>query len=87
VGDKFIQSVDLKRRRDLQGLCIDDTIIKMLGCELDSFGLGYGPVAGSYEHGNESSSSIKGKLLPHQLRDYCLLNNNSPPWSWLKLTA
>jgi hypothetical protein len=28
--------------------------------ELDSSGSGYGPHAGSCEHGNESSGSIKG---------------------------
>jgi hypothetical protein len=29
------------------------------GCGLDSLGLGYGQVAGSCEHGNEPSGSIK----------------------------
>jgi len=27
---------------------------------LDAFGSGYGPVAGSYEHVNEPSGSVKG---------------------------
>jgi hypothetical protein len=31
-----------------------------LGVWTGSSGSGYGPVAGSYEHGNEPSSSIKG---------------------------
>jgi hypothetical protein len=30
------------------------------GCELDSSGLGYGPVWGYCEHGDETSVSIKG---------------------------
>jgi hypothetical protein len=29
-------------------------------CGLDASGLGYGPVAGSCQHGNETSRSIKG---------------------------
>jgi hypothetical protein len=29
-------------------------------CELDASGSEYGPVAGSCEHGNEPSSSLKG---------------------------
>jgi hypothetical protein len=29
-------------------------------CGLHASGLGKGPVAGSYEHGNEPSDSIKG---------------------------
>jgi len=29
----------------------------------DSSGLGYGPVAGSCEHSNETSGSIKGREL------------------------
>jgi hypothetical protein len=34
---------------------------RVRSCELDSAGSGYGPVAGSYEHGNEPSGSIKGE--------------------------
>jgi hypothetical protein len=30
-------------------------------CGLDSSGSGYGPVAGSFEHGNEPSGSLKGE--------------------------
>jgi hypothetical protein len=32
----------------------------VVGCGLDSFGSGQGPVAGSCEHGDELSCSIKG---------------------------
>jgi hypothetical protein len=32
------------------------------GCELNSSGARYGPVAGSFEHGNEPSDSIKRNL-------------------------
>jgi hypothetical protein len=32
----------------------------MGSCELDSSGSGYGPVAGSCEHGTEPSSSMVG---------------------------
>jgi hypothetical protein len=41
-------------------------------------------VAGSFEHGNESSGSIKGRRFPDQLRDYQLLKkgNASAPWSY-----
>jgi hypothetical protein len=35
-----------------------------------SCGSGYGPVAGSCEHGNELSGSIKGEKLLDQLCDY-----------------
>lgn len=34
--------------------------LKEKGCGLDESGSGYGPVAGSCEHGNEPSDSIKG---------------------------
>jgi hypothetical protein len=38
-------------------------------------------VAGSCEHGNKTSGSIKGgKLLDH-LDDYQLLKKDSAPWS------
>jgi hypothetical protein len=30
-------------------------------CELDSYGLGYGPVTGCCEHCNEPTGSIKGE--------------------------
>jgi len=43
---------------------------------------GLGLVAGSYEHGNEHSSSMKeGKLLNY-LKVYQLLQKNSAPRSW-----
>jgi hypothetical protein len=37
---------------------------------LDTSGLGLGPVAGSCEHGNEISGSIKRGKLPDKLSDY-----------------
>jgi hypothetical protein len=39
-------------------------------CGLDSSDPGYGPVAGSCEHGNESSGSIKGRKFLDLLSDY-----------------
>jgi hypothetical protein len=39
-------------------------------CAMDSSGSGLGPLVGSYEHGNESSVSIKGKRFLDQLSDY-----------------
>jgi hypothetical protein len=35
----------------------------MRECGLDSSGSGYGPVAGSYKHGNEPSGSLRGGTL------------------------
>jgi len=44
--------------------------ISETGCGLNLSGSGYGPVAGSCEHGNEPSGSINcGKFL-EQLSDY-----------------
>jgi hypothetical protein len=37
---------------------------KVQGCGLNSSGLGYGPVAGSCEHGNEPFGSINGVDIP-----------------------
>jgi hypothetical protein len=36
----------------------------------DSSGSGQGPVVGSYEHGNETSGSIKGGTFLDKLSDY-----------------
>jgi hypothetical protein len=33
------------------------------GCGLDASSSGWGPMAGSCEHGNEPSSSIKGREI------------------------
>jgi hypothetical protein len=38
-------------------------------------------VAGSCEHGNESSGSIKGVEFLDYLSDYQLPNKDSAPWS------
>jgi hypothetical protein len=38
-------------------------------CGLDLISSGYSPVAGFSEHGNEPSSSIKGRIFLDQLRD------------------
>jgi hypothetical protein len=48
---------------------------------LDAYDLEQGPVAGSYEHGNEPSGSIKGGEFLDWLNDYYLLNKDSTPWS------
>jgi hypothetical protein len=45
----------------------------MVGCGLDSPGPGLGPVAGSCEHDNETSGSIKGGEFLDQLSDYQFL--------------
>jgi len=51
-------------------------------CGLDISGSGKGSVAGSYENGNETSSSIKGgwELLDY-FSDYQLLKKKSALWS------
>jgi hypothetical protein len=43
------------------------------------------PVAGSCEHGNEPSASIKGGKFPDWLSDCYLLKKDSVPWSHLVL--
>jgi hypothetical protein len=46
---------------------------------------GYGPVAGSCEHGNEPSIAITGGDIPVQLEDYQLLRHeicNDELTSW-----
>jgi hypothetical protein len=50
-------------------------------CEVDSAGAEYGPVAGSYEHGTESSGSIKGGEFLDQPSDCQLLKKYSASWS------
>jgi hypothetical protein len=47
---------------------------------LDSSGSGQGQVAGSCEHGNEPSCSIKGGEFIDLLSD-CQLLKDSAPWS------
>jgi hypothetical protein len=39
-------------------------------CGLDSSDSGYGPAAGSCEHGNEPSGSIKGREFLDYLNEY-----------------
>jgi hypothetical protein len=48
---------------------------------LDSSGSGQGPVASSYQQGNEPSGSIKGQRFIDQLVDCQLLKKDSSPWS------
>jgi hypothetical protein len=43
-------------------------------------------MAGSCEHGNESSGSINGGEFPDQLRDYQLLKKDIALWNWLLIT-
>jgi hypothetical protein len=59
--------------------------LKEVACQgsgriLDLSGSGLGPVAGSFEHGNKPSDSIKGGEFLEQLNDYRLLKY-SDPWS------
>jgi hypothetical protein len=68
----------------------ESTILKRVlnrvsGCVLDSSGSRQGPVAWVYEHGNETSCSIKvGKF--EKLNDYQLIKRDSAPWSLLPST-
>jgi hypothetical protein len=39
-----------------------------------------GPVAGSWEYGNEPLGSIKGEEFLEYLSDYKLLKKDSAPW-------
>jgi hypothetical protein len=50
-------------------------------CRLDSFGSEQGPVMGSSEYGNESSSFMKGWEFPDHLSDYKLLKKDCDPWN------
>jgi hypothetical protein len=60
-----------------------DLFGSMVGrCGLDSSGSGQVPVAGSCEHCNESSDSIKGGEFLDQLTD-CQHRKDSAPWSYL----
>jgi hypothetical protein len=57
---------------------------KGIGYGLGSSGTGYGPVAGSYENGNEPSDSIRGGGGGlSKLCDCQLLKNDSVPWSYV----
>jgi len=53
----------------------------MQGCELDLSGTRYWPVAGSCEHGNEISSSIKGGEFFDSLSNCQILRKGSAPWT------
>lgn len=46
--------------------------------ELDSIGSGQGAVAGSYKHGKESSSFMKGREFLKQVSDYQLQKEHFP---------
>jgi hypothetical protein len=48
------------RRRPQDNIKTDFKTNRVQRCGLDSSGSGYGPVAGSCEHGNEHSGSTKG---------------------------
>jgi hypothetical protein len=39
-------------------------------------------VAGSCEHGDESTGSIRGKIFLEELGDYQLLKNDPVTWSY-----
>jgi hypothetical protein len=52
-------------------------------CGLDSSGSGQGPVAGSCEHGNQLSGSIKFWEFLEWLTDCWLLKKDSAPWNHL----
>jgi hypothetical protein len=47
--------------------------------ELDSSDLGYGPVAGSREHGNETVASTE--MLANSLKNYSCIKLHSAPCS------
>jgi hypothetical protein len=49
--------------------------------KMNSCGSGYGPVAGSCEHGNESSGSIKCREFLGHLGGF--LKKYSAAWNWL----
>jgi hypothetical protein len=51
------------------------------GCGLDSTGSEYNAVAGSCEHGNDPSVSIKGGEFCDQQSDYQFLMTGSAVWS------
>jgi hypothetical protein len=57
-------------RKDLRGSRVGS-------CGLDACGSGYGPVAGSCEHGNDISGSLRGGEFLEYLSDYQLLKDSS----------
>jgi hypothetical protein len=56
----------------------------MVGCGLDSCGSEYGPVVGTCEHGNESSTAIKDWEFLDYLRNLCVCKSYSKGNSSLK---
>jgi len=69
--EKCIQYFGSRKRGPSEDLAVDGRIILhcILENRVESFGLDasgsrQGPVAGSCEHGNETSSSIKGREIP-----------------------
>ena len=55
-----------------------------VGRGLDKSGSGQEPAAGSCEHGNETSGSIKGKDLFDQLSDHQRLEKDFAPLSMVR---
>jgi hypothetical protein len=51
---------------------------------VDSNSLGYNPVIGSCEQGNEPSSSINDGEFQNELSDYLLLIKDLAPWSYFQ---
>jgi hypothetical protein len=51
--------------------------------ELDSYVSGQGPVTRSWEQGNETLGSIKGREFLNYWSDYQLIKKDSAPWSYL----
>jgi hypothetical protein len=68
-------------RRWEDNIKMDNKEIVLEGGGINSFGSGQGPLAGSCEHGNEPSGSIKGEKFVGYLRDYQLLRKGSVPRS------
>jgi hypothetical protein len=53
----------------------------MASCETEAYGSGWVPVAGTCEHGNEPSGSIKGEEFLDQQSDYYFLKKGFASWS------
>jgi len=66
----------IKKVTDVRGVIL--SYVRVFG--LNSAGSGWSPVAGSCEHGNEPSGSVKGDGVLDQLNDYQLLKEDSASW-------
>jgi hypothetical protein len=73
----------LGRPRHIWMIILRWILNELSDCDLDLSGSGYGPAAGSCEHGNEHSRSIKGGEFLDYLSDYWLLKKTFAPWSKL----